>query len=146
MLNSHTTVASIGKPMAILNFSIHAPGLGRNFSHAGFQLNKTYGEARPRPTDRKIKTMMRRALRESEAERGRKKRRGAGRRQGRGEHAVEKCAGRAVLARRDSPAASRARPPSVTSKTPNKFSATSVTSVVRQTMKMGLPNCIPQPA
>src|SRR5476651_1937705 len=57
MLNSHTTVASIGKPMAILNFSIHAPGLGRNFSHAGFQLNKTYGAERPRPTVKKISAM-----------------------------------------------------------------------------------------
>src|ERR1019366_10412517 len=57
MLKSHTTVASIGKPIAILNFSIHAPDFGRNFSHAGFQLNKIYGDARPRPTVRKIKTM-----------------------------------------------------------------------------------------
>ena len=38
-----------------------------------------------------------RALREREAERGAQKRRGAGRRQNGGEHAVEKCAGRAVF-------------------------------------------------
>ena len=57
MLNNHTTVASMGKPMAILNFSIHAPGLGKNFSHAGFQLNTTYGAANPTPTARKISTM-----------------------------------------------------------------------------------------
>ena len=43
------------------------------------------------------------------------------------------------------PAASIARPPIVTSKTPNKFSATSVTSTVRETRKIGLPNCMPQP-
>ena len=43
-------------------------------------------------------------------------------------------------------AASKACPPSVTSKTPNKFRATSRTKVVRQTMKIGLPNCMPHPA
>src|ERR1700753_3163580 len=58
MLKSHTTVASIGKPIAILNFSIHAPGLGKNFNHVGFQLNRIYGEARPRPTARKIKMII----------------------------------------------------------------------------------------
>src|SRR5207247_11112392 len=42
-LNSQMTVASIGKPIAILNFSIHTPGFGRNFSQSGRQLNTTYG-------------------------------------------------------------------------------------------------------
>src|SRR5262249_23245370 len=44
-LNSQTTVASIGKPIAILNFSIQAPGLGRNSSQSGRQLSTTYGAA-----------------------------------------------------------------------------------------------------
>src|SRR5579859_8250544 len=50
-------VASIGKPMATLNFSIQTPGFGKNFSHAGFQLSTTYGAARPSPTNRKIRTI-----------------------------------------------------------------------------------------
>ena len=40
-MNSHIAVPSIGKPMAILNFSIHGPGLGKKRSHFGFQLSTT---------------------------------------------------------------------------------------------------------
>ncbi len=145
MLNSHTTVASIGKPIAILNFSIHAPGFGRNFSHAGFQLNKTYGDARPRPTVRKIKIIVAGGCENAKPS--------AGARNG-AVQGVAKVVASTPLKNAPAapcfaarfPAASSARPPSVTSNTPNKFSATSVTSVVRQTMKIGLPNCIPQPA
>jgi len=81
--------------MAILNFSIHTPGLGRNFSHAGFQLNTTYGETH---TDgEKNQHDERRALGKREAERDAQKRRSAGRGQNGGQHAVEKCTGRSVL-------------------------------------------------
>src|SRR5438093_5610915 len=55
--NSQTAVASIGNPMAILNFSIHAPGFGRNFSSAGFQLSSTYGNASPNPAAMKAKAV-----------------------------------------------------------------------------------------
>src|SRR5216684_4454692 len=51
-------VASIGNPIAILNFSIHAPGLGRNFNQAGCQLKITYGEASPTPTVKNMSTMI----------------------------------------------------------------------------------------
>ena len=33
--NNHNAVASMGNPMAVLNFSIHGPGLGRKRSRAG---------------------------------------------------------------------------------------------------------------
>src|SRR5438309_8634446 len=55
--NSHTAVASIGKPIATLNFSIHAPGFGRNFNHAGCQQSTTNGAARPRPVTKKINSV-----------------------------------------------------------------------------------------
>src|SRR5207237_7989175 len=48
--NSKKTVASIGKPIAFLNCSIHKPGFGKNFNQSGRQLSTTYGAARPRPT------------------------------------------------------------------------------------------------
>ena len=135
----------MGKPIAILNFSIHAPGLGRNFSHAGFQLNKIYGDASPMPTVRKIKTMMDVLCKKAKPSAAPKN----GAVQG-----VARTVARTPLKNApvepcfeaSSPAVSSVRPPSVTSKIPNRFSATSVMSVMRQTMKMGLPNCIPQPA
>ncbi len=136
MLNSHTTVASIGKPMAILNFSIHAPGFGRNFSHAGFQLNTTYGAASPRPTARKISTMN--AALWANAKPSAMLKNGAVQGVARTVASTPlKNAPAAPCLEARFPAASSARPPSVTSNTPNKFSATSVTSVVRQTMKNG---------
>jgi hypothetical protein len=35
-----------------LNFSIHAPGFGNDLSHAGYQLNATYGSASAAKTSR----------------------------------------------------------------------------------------------
>src|SRR5205814_8362319 len=40
-VNSQTAVASIGKPIAILNFSIQAPGRGKNLARQGTKLSRT---------------------------------------------------------------------------------------------------------
>jgi hypothetical protein len=40
-VSNHTPVASIGKPIATLKCSIHAPGLGRNFNNPGKKLSTT---------------------------------------------------------------------------------------------------------
>ena len=120
MLNSHTTVASIGKPMAILNFSIHAPGFGRNFNHAGFQLNTTYGAASPMPTARKINTMN--AALWANAKPSAMLKNGAVQGVARIVASTPlKNAPAAPCFEARFPAASSARPPSVTSNTPNKF-------------------------
>src|SRR5208283_391541 len=125
--------------------SIHAPGLGKNFSNAGFQLNTTYGTARPIPTVRKIRKIT--VSPSLNAKPSAVPRTGAV--QDVTSTVVNKplknapaapCLDASLLA------ASSARPPSVTSNTPKRFNATSKTSVVRQTTKTGLLNCMPQPA
>src|SRR5271170_256954 len=110
-------VASIGKPMAILNFSIHAPGLGKNFSQAGFQLNKTYGAASPTPTNKKTSKMTGDFCANAKPS--------AGARNG-AVQGVAKVVARTPLKNAPDapcraarfPAASKALPPSVTSNTP----------------------------
>src|SRR5689334_22618738 len=57
-LKSQTTVASIGNPIAILNFSIQTPGLGRNLNQRGCQLNTTKGAASPTPTISNTRTIV----------------------------------------------------------------------------------------
>src|SRR5678815_3236976 len=135
----------MGNPMAILNFSIHAPGLGRNFSQPGWKLSTTYGNANPRPTVKKNRMI-------PEAGWAKAKPRAApknGAVQG-----VAKIVANTPL--KNAPelpclddrveAAPITRPPGVTSNNPNKFRATRVTNTVSITRNIGLPNCIPQPA
>ena len=123
-------VASIGKPIAILNFSIHAPGLGKNLSQAGCQLSSTYGKARPNPTVSNTATMTRgvcakanpRAMLRNGAVQG-----------------VAKIVASTPLKNAPAapcldarlPAAPMICPPRLTSKTPNRFNATSATRTVR---------------
>ena len=54
---SQTAVASMGKPMAFLNFSIQAPGFGSSLSKRGFQQSTTNGQAKPSPAARKTRTV-----------------------------------------------------------------------------------------
>src|SRR4051812_35906935 len=51
-------VASMGKPIAILNLSIHGPGFGNFFSQAGTQQSATYGAASPIPIVIKISMIL----------------------------------------------------------------------------------------
>src|SRR5215472_13302914 len=140
MLHNQAAAASIGKPIATLNRSIHGPGLGRIFSHAGCQLNTRYGADRPVPTTSRI-NIVRMGLLRANAKPIAAPRKGA-----------EQEVARTVASRplKNAPAAPcfEAKPvavvrtpdPGVTSNTPNKFSAISVTNVVIPRRKYGLPN------
>src|ERR1041385_4246384 len=119
-------VASIGNPMPILKRSIHGPGFGSFFSHAGNQQRTTYGAARPRPTVKKTARMI--GVEDANANPSAAPRNGA-------VQGVARIVARTPLknapeapSREASPLApSRARPLIVTSNTPKRFSATSVT-------------------
>jgi hypothetical protein len=95
---SHKAVASMGKPMAILNFSIHAPGLGSSPSQRGWAHKQDERESEPGARRGKNQDDDQGRLRERKGQRRAQKRRGAGRGQHRRQHAVEKRA-RIPLAR-----------------------------------------------
>ena len=120
--------------MPILKRSIHAPGLGRNFNHLGFQLSSKYGEARPSAMTMKNSTIMCAGCAKAKPSDAPKN------------GAVQGVASTvastpfmnapALPWREDAaPAALMVPPPRVISKMPNKLSATSVTMTVRATMK-----------
>ena len=118
----------MGKPIATLNFSIHAPGLGKNFSQAGCQLSTTYGAARPSPMVKNIRTMT--AADCAKAKPSAAPRKGAV--QGVAKIVAStplKNAPDAPCWEARSPAAPITRPLKVTSNKPNRFSATTVTLV-----------------
>ena len=127
-------VASIGKPIAFLKRSIHAPGFGRNFSHLGWKLRMTYGAASPAPTERNINTMMGAGC--AKANPSAPARNGA-------EQGVASAVARMPL--KNAPLAPSldasveavpiAPPPSVTSNRPKRFNATSVTITTMPTRK-----------
>ena len=135
-LNSQTAVASMGKPIAILNFSIQAPGRGKNLARFGRKLNSTYGAASPTPIMRNIRATTGADC--AKAKPSATPRNGA-------VQGVAKAVARTPLKKAPafpcfdaSPAAAPiARPLKVTSKRPNRFSATSVTSTVMITRNCG---------
>ena len=141
-VNSQMPVASIGNPIATLNRSIHGPGLGRKRSHLGFQLNTTYGNARPSATVTKTSRITAAVCVKAKPS--------AGARNG-AVHGVASTVASTPL-KNAPPAPSRpatepaAAPtePSDTSNNPNRFSATSRMSTVNNTTNCGLDICMPQ--
>src|SRR5581483_5525651 len=113
-----------------LNFSIQAPGFGRNFNHAGWQLRITYGNARPSPTTANISRINGGGC--AKANPSAAPRNGAV--QGVASTVASTPLKKAPAApERDAsaPAAFITPLPGLISKSPNKFNATSVTMTVR---------------
>src|SRR5207247_1108965 len=142
-LNSQMTVASIGKPIAILNFSIHTPGFGRNFSQSGRQLNTTYGAASPKATANNVRTMTADGCVNANPS--------ATPRNGAVQGVASKVASTPLKNAPAAPprdasslAAPMPRPLRVTSKTPNEYSPPNNTSIVIGMRNCSFWNCIPQ--
>src|SRR5262245_30467435 len=135
----------MGKPIRTLNRSIQGPGLGRNLSQRGSKLSTTYGKANPKPTHRKTSTIDAGVVCGANANPTALARNGA-------LHGVERIVARTPLKKAplipsleaSDDAAPMVLLPSVTSKIPNRFKATSVTRVVSTTSSRASPNCIPQ--